>query len=192
MSALYDFLLINESAVRLGCFITVFLVMSLWELVAPRRQLLYSKMTRWTNNLALVLMNSIILRLVFPVAAVGIAVFAENRGWGILNYLDINQAVSVIVSIIVMDAMIYLQHVMMHAVPVFWRLHRVHHADPDFDVTTGARFHPIEIILSMLIKFAVIIVLGPPAVSVMILYVLLNVSAMFNHSNVRLKIYVVK
>jgi len=187
-----NFLLNNEIIIRLGAFLSVFAVMALWELIAPRRALVVSKAMRWANNIALVFMNTLILRLLFPAAAVGLAVFISENGWGILNYYEINYLAAVVLSVVVMDFFIYLQHVMVHAVPALWRLHRVHHADPDFDVTTGSRFHPLEIILSMLIKFAVIVVLGPPVVAVVIFEVLLNATAMFNHSNVRLNLMVDK
>jgi sterol desaturase/sphingolipid hydroxylase (fatty acid hydroxylase superfamily) len=160
--------------------------MAVWELLAPRRLLLIPKLLRWSNNLALVVLNSLVLRLLFPTAAIGVAVFANKHEWGMSYIVDFPFMLEVIFVVIIMDAIIYFQHVMMHAVPVFWRLHRVHHADPDFDVTTGSRFHPLEIIISMLIKFAVIIFLGAPVISVIIFEVLLNASAMFNHSNVRL------
>ncbi len=175
-----------EVQVRLGFFFGVLVVMAGWEILAPRRALKVSKLLRWANNLALVFLNSLLLRLLFPAAAVGMAAFAADQGWGILNYVDVPAAVAILVSVLAMDFVIYLQHVMVHAVPALWRLHRVHHADIDFDVTTGARFHPLEIILSMLIKFAAIMVLGPPVVAVVIFEVLLNATAMFNHSNVRL------
>ncbi len=181
-----EFVMNNEVTIRLSFFLGVFAIMAAWELVAPRRVLTVSKTVRWLNNLGLVFLNSFILRLLFPAAAVGMAAFASQQGWGIFNYYDVAPAVVVIVSVITMDFIIYLQHVMVHAVPALWRLHRVHHADPDFDVTTGARFHPLEIILSMLIKFAVIAVLGPPVVAVVIFEVLLNATAMFNHSNIQL------
>lgn len=181
-----------EVVIRLSFFFGVFLIMAVWELIAPRRQLIIPKLLRWGNNLALVFLNSFILRLLFPAAAVGMAAFAHQQGWGVFNYFDVPLIVAVILSVVIMDAIIYLQHVMVHAVPVLWRLHRVHHADPDFDVTTGSRFHPLEIILSMLIKFAVIIVLGPPVVAVIVFEVLLNATAMFNHSNVRLNLTVDK
>jgi sterol desaturase/sphingolipid hydroxylase (fatty acid hydroxylase superfamily) len=145
-----------------------------------------SKGIRWASNLGLVFFNSFVSRLIFPAAAIGVAGFATENGWGLLNYYDVSFAVAVVVSVIAMDFIIYLQHVMVHAVPVLWRLHRVHHADLDFDVTTGSRFHTIEIIVSLLIKFATIVVLGPPVVAVVIFEVLLNASAMFNHGNVRL------
>jgi sterol desaturase/sphingolipid hydroxylase (fatty acid hydroxylase superfamily) len=181
-----ELILQNEMLIRLGFFFGIFAVMAIWEVVAPRRALTVSKVVRWANNLGLVFMNSIILRLIFPAAAVGMAAFTGEQGWGIFNYYDVSPVVAVVASVVAMDFVIYLQHVMVHAVPILWRLHRVHHADMDFDVTTGARFHTIEIILSMLIKFATIIVLGPPVVAVVIFEVVLNATAMFNHSNVRL------
>jgi sterol desaturase/sphingolipid hydroxylase (fatty acid hydroxylase superfamily) len=176
----------NEMVIRLSFFFGIFAVMALWELVAPRRALTVSKAVRWANNLGLVFFNSFILRLIFPAAAVGMAAFASEQGWGIFNYYDVSPVFAVVASVVAMDLIIYLQHIMVHAVPVLWRLHRVHHADLDFDVTTGARFHTLEIILSMLIKFATIAVLGPPVVAVVIFEVVLNAMAMFNHSNVRL------
>jgi sterol desaturase/sphingolipid hydroxylase (fatty acid hydroxylase superfamily) len=182
----YDWILRNELPVRLGFFFGIFAIMAAWELLAPRRTLTVSKSIRWANNLGLVFLNSFILRLLFPAAAVGVAALAEQRGWGLLNFYEIPFIPSVVIAVIVMDFVIYLQHVMVHAIPVLWRLHRVHHADLDYDVTTGARFHTFEIILSMLIKFATIMVLGPPIVAVVIFEVLLNATAMFNHGNVRL------
>jgi len=183
---LNDFIMTNEMAIRLGFFLGIFAVVALWEVVAPRRQLQRSRAIRWANNLGLVFFNSFILRLVFPAAAVGMAMFVSDQGWGLYNYIEAPLWMAVLVSVVVMDFFIWLQHVMVHAVPVLWRLHRVHHADLDYDVTTGARFHTLEILLSMLIKFAVIILLGPPLVAVVIFEVLLNATAMFNHGNVRL------
>ncbi|HHI93984.1 MAG TPA: sterol desaturase family protein [Gammaproteobacteria bacterium] len=182
----HDFILQNETSIRLGFFFGVFAIMGLWEVLAPRRALTVSKAVRWTNNLGLVFLNSTILRLIFPMAAVGVAAFAAGQGWGLLNYFQLPFTLAVVLSVVVMDFIIYLQHVLVHAIPVLWRLHRVHHADLDYDVTTGARFHTLEIILSMLIKFATILVLGPPVVAVVIFEVILNAMAMFNHSNVRL------
>ena len=181
-----DFVVNNEVSIRLGFFLGVFAIMALWEWRAPRRTLTVSRALRWAHNLGLVFFNSFILRLLFPAAAVGMAAFAREQGWGLLNYYDVPPVVAIVAAVIAMDFVIYLQHVMVHAVPVLWRLHRVHHADPDYDVTTGARFHPIEIILSMLIKFATILLLGPPVVAVIIFEVLLNAMAMFNHGNVGL------
>jgi sterol desaturase/sphingolipid hydroxylase (fatty acid hydroxylase superfamily) len=160
--------------------------MALWEILAPRRKLTQPKGSRWLNNILLVVFNTALLRVVFPLAAIGAAEYAQLMQWGLFNLYEVHPAIALLVSVIVLDAAIYLQHVMFHAVPLLWRLHRVHHADLDFDVTTGARFHPVEILLSMLIKFAVIVLLGPPLAAVVIFEVLLNAMAMFNHSNVRM------
>ena len=176
----------NEVPIRLGFFLGIFAVMALWELAAPRRPLTQSKGARWGNNIGLVVLNTVLLRLVFPAAAVGMALFVSEQGWGVLNYFEVPYVLAVIGAVLVLDFFIWLQHVMVHAVPALWRLHRVHHADLDFDVTTGARFHPIEILLSMGIKFAVIAVLGPPVLAVILFEILLNATSMFNHSNVRI------
>ena len=178
--------LANEPTIRLGFFIGIFAVIGFWELLAPRRTLTVSKALRWTSNLGLVMLNTALLRLIFPLAGVGLAAFCAENGWGILNHFPVPFWVAVPLAVIAMDFVIWLQHVMVHAVPLLWRLHRVHHADLDYDVTTGARFHPIEIVLSMLIKFATIVVLGPPVVAVVIFEVLLNATAMFNHGNIGL------
>ncbi len=184
--AFFDFISQNETTLRLSFFIGMLVIIGLWETLAPRRALKVSRLLRWGNNLGLVFFNSFLLRLIFPVAAVGMAAFAQQHGWGILNYYTIHPLLAIGISIIAMDFIIYLQHVLVHAVPVLWRLHRVHHADLDYDVTTGARFHPIEIILSMLIKLATIVVLGPPVVAVIIFEITLNAMAMFNHGNIGL------
>lgn len=181
-----EFVLANEKYVRMGFFFGMLIIIGLWEVVAPRRALTVSKTVRWINNLGLVFLNSFILRLLFPMAAVGVASLAHQQGWGLFNYFEISFWIAVIASVIIMDFVIYIQHVMVHAIPVLWRLHRVHHADLDYDVTTGARFHTIEIILSMLIKFATILLLGPPVVAVIIFEVILNATAMFNHGNIGL------
>jgi len=190
MMDINEFIMNNEVVIRLSFFLSVFAIMATWEFIAPRRALTVSKIVRWTNNLGLVFLNTIILRLLFPAAAVGLAAFSSEQGWGLFNYYDVTTVLAVVISVVVMDFIIYLQHVMVHAIPVLWRLHRVHHADLDYDVTTGARFHPIEIILSMLIKFATILLLGPPVVAVVIFEVMLNATAMFNHSNVRLNLVI--
>ena len=181
-----EFLLANEKEVRMSFFFGMLVLIGLWEVVAPRRALTISKVVRWTNNLGLVFLNSFILRILFPAAAVGVAQLASEKGWGLFNYYDIPFWYGVIAAVIIMDFVIYIQHVMVHAIPVLWRLHRVHHADLDYDVTTGARFHPIEIILSMLIKFATILLLGPAVIAVIIFEIMLNATAMFNHGNIGL------
>ena len=178
--------LTTEAGIRISCFVGVFLALAVWEVLAPRRALLLSKSLRWGSNLGLVLVNSLLLRFVAPLGAVGIALFAESRGWGLLRIVEAPDWASVVAAVVLLDFAIYLQHVMFHAVPLFWRLHMVHHADLDFDVTTGLRFHTIEILLSFGIKAAVVLLLGAPAVGVLIFEVLLNATSMFNHSNVRM------
>ena len=177
----------HELAIRLGAFFGMFALMAIWEVASPRRARLLTRRVRWLHNLALVVLNSLLLRLLFPLAAVGFALLSAERGWGLLNAFDVPFWWAFALSVIALDCAIYLQHVMFHAVPLLWRLHRVHHADADFDVTTGARFHPIEILLSMLIKFAVIAVVGAPAAAVLVFEVLLIATAMFNHANLRLR-----
>lgn len=179
-------LLATEPQLRLIVFLGVLVAMAVWELAAPRRRREIPRVIRWTNNLGLVVIDTIVLRLSFPILAVGLAVIAQDRGWGLFNIIEAPGWVAVLVSIVVLDLVIYLQHVMFHAVPALWRLHRMHHADLEFDVTTGLRFHPIEILLSMVIKLAVVMALGPPAVAVLMFEVLLNATAIFNHSNIRL------
>lgn len=181
-----EFITQHEVSIRLSFFFAVFVLMSLWEVQSPRRVLTVSKTMRWGNNLALIFLNSLILRLIFPAAAVGVAVSAADNGWGLFNHFEVPFPLVIVLSVVAMDFIIYLQHVLVHTVPVLWRLHRVHHADLDYDITTGARFHPLEMILSMLIKFTTIALLGTPVVAVLIFEVVLNGMAMFNHANVRL------
>jgi sterol desaturase/sphingolipid hydroxylase (fatty acid hydroxylase superfamily) len=179
-------LLQNETVIRLTVFFGVLAIVAGAEIAVPRRRLTISKLRRWASNLGIVFLNSLFVRLLLPATAAGFAVFATQHGWGVFNYFDVPVWVAVTASVVILDFAIYIQHVMFHAVPALWRLHRMHHADLDFDVTTGARFHPIEILLSMLIKFAVIAVIGAPAAAVIIFEVLLNATAMFNHGNFRL------
>ncbi len=186
MVTMNEFILENEAMIRLSVFFGVFFVMALWEVFLPKRELVLSKAKRWISNIGIVFLNTALVRVVFPVVAVGIALFAEKMGWGVFNYFDLPFYLVIFLSIIFLDLTIYLQHVMFHAVPVLWNVHRMHHADMDIDVTTGARFHPIEIILSMLIKFSAIIILGAPVLAVVLFEVILNAMAMFNHSNVRM------
>jgi len=178
--------LTHEAAIRLGAFVTIFTAMALWEAVAPRRATSYSRLRRWPSNLSIVALNTVLVRVLLPATAVSLAFAGERRGWGLLNNLPVPFAIAVATSVVVFDLAIYLQHVMFHAVPALWRVHRMHHADLDFDVTTGARFHSIEIVLSMLIKFGAVLALGAPALGVLVFEVLLNATSMFNHGNVRL------
>ena len=186
MVQIKDALLAAEPQIRMVAFLGVLAVMAAWELAAPRRRQEIPRMIRWTNNLALVVIDTVLLRLTFPILAVGLAALAETRGWGLLNILGAPGWIGVPASVVLLDLVIYLQHVMFHAVPGLWRLHRMHHADLAFDVTTGLRFHPVEILLSMAIKLGVVLALGPPVLAVLIFEVALNATAMFNHSNIRL------
>jgi sterol desaturase/sphingolipid hydroxylase (fatty acid hydroxylase superfamily) len=181
-----EYALAHEPTIRLAAFFGVFALMAGWELAAPRRVRLHPRLHRWTANLGLVVINTVLLRLLFPLAAVGFAAYAAEHGWGLLNNIALPEPLALLLAVVAMDLAIYLQHVMFHAVPALWRLHQVHHADPDYDLTTGARFHPIEIILSMLIKVSVIAVIGAPAAAVLLFELLLNATAMFNHGNVKL------
>ncbi len=174
----------NEVSIRLGAFFSIFFLVAVWEFITPRRQLTVSKIVRWYSNLGITFMNSVLLRWLFPVLAVSMAGVAQERNWGLFNNFELSSWLVVVICVAALDCVIYLQHVMFHAVPALWRLHRMHHTDLDFDVTTGSRFHPIEILLSMVIKLAVVIVLGPPPVAVLIFEVLLNGTAMFNHGNI--------
>jgi sterol desaturase/sphingolipid hydroxylase (fatty acid hydroxylase superfamily) len=181
-----DMLLNAEAAIRLAAFLGILIGMMLWELSAPRRRQDIPRVIRWTNNLGLVVLDTVILRLTFSILAVGLAVIGAEKGWGLFNNMDAPLWVAIVVSVLVLDLAIYLQHVLFHAVPGLWRLHRMHHADLEFDATTGLRFHPVEIVMSMGIKLAVVAALGPPAVAVLIFEVLLNGTALFNHGNVNL------
>ncbi|HBN78266.1 MAG TPA: fatty acid hydroxylase [Planctomycetaceae bacterium] len=176
----------TELFFRLGIFLVVLFIMALWELFLPRRLLVAQKSRRWASNLILVALNICLVRLVIPMTAVGAAMFADSRDWGILHLVEWPLWFVILLSILAFDLAIYLQHVMFHAVPLFWRLHMVHHADLDIDVTTGLRFHTFEILLSALIKLAVVLLLGAPALAVLIFEVLLNATSMFNHSNVKM------
>src|SRR5216684_861132 len=173
-----------EIPIRLAAFAGVLAVMAAWELLAPRRHQAVERPLRWSSNLGLVVLDTVLVRILVPTTAVGIALLAEERGWGLFHSFVPPSWLAILTSVIVLDLAIYLQHVLFHAVPALWRLHRMHHADLAFDVTTGFRFHPIEILLSMLIKLATIAALGPPAIAVLVFEVLLNATSMFNHANV--------
>ena len=175
-----------ELIVRLGAFASGFLVIALCEVMAPRRALSLDRLSRWPGNVGVVVLDTLLVRVLFPTATVGVALMAEARGWGLFNLISLPAAVSVIASVLLLDLAIWAQHVLFHWLPILWRLHRMHHADLDVDVTTGIRFHPLEILLSLFIKFAVVTALGAPALAVLIFEVLLNLSSMFNHANIRL------
>jgi sterol desaturase/sphingolipid hydroxylase (fatty acid hydroxylase superfamily) len=175
-----------EPYIRLGAFAGVFIVLAVWEFIGPRRKQAIGRGWRWPNNIGIVIVDTLLVRILFPTTTVGLAMFSEARGFGLFNTIALPAWVGVLASVVILDLAIYLQHVLFHAVPALWRLHRMHHADLEFDVSTGLRFHPIEILLSMLIKLAVVAVLGAPALAVLIFEVLLNSTSMFNHANVRI------
>ena len=172
--------------VRLACFLAILIGMAIWELYLPRRKLVAGKPWRWTSNLGLVALNGVLARIIIPVTAVAAAMYAGAHEYGLFHILDWPTWLEFLLAIVAFDLAIYFQHVMFHAVPLFWRLHMVHHADLDFDVTTGLRFHTLEILLSSLVKLAVVLVLGPPVIAVVAFEILLNATSMFNHSNVKL------
>ena len=175
-----------EPLIRLTVFAGGFVALAICELTIPRRRQAIGRVRRWPNNLGVVVVNTVALRVLFPTTAVGLALVAQARGFGLLNVLSLPDWLAVLIAVVVLDLAIYLQHVLFHAVPALWRLHRMHHADLEFDVSTGLRFHPIEILLSMLIKFAVVAAIGAPALSVLAFEVLLNATSMFNHANMRI------
>jgi sterol desaturase/sphingolipid hydroxylase (fatty acid hydroxylase superfamily) len=175
-----------EPVIRLGCFLGILAVVALWEALAPRRAQSIGRMRRWPNNLGLVVLDTLLVRLVFPLAGVGMAFLAQSKGWGLFNLLSMPAWLAVPAAVLLLDLAVYGQHMAFHAVPVLWRLHRMHHADLEFDVTTGLRFHPGEILLSMLIKLAAVVLLGAPPLAVLIFEILLNATSLFNHGNVRL------
>jgi sterol desaturase/sphingolipid hydroxylase (fatty acid hydroxylase superfamily) len=180
----------GEALIRLAVFFAVFTAIALWEAAGPRRTNSYSRFTRWPSNLAIVAFNTVLFRILLPATAVGLALLGANRGWGVLNNLPLPAWSAIVFSVLLLDLGIYLQHVMFHAVPALWRVHRMHHTDLVFDVTTGARFHPIEIALSLLIKFSLVATLGAPAIGVLVFEVVLNATSMFNHGNVRIPVSV--
>ena len=179
-----DLIVNYEPYVRLSAFLGIFVLVVLWELAAPRRPLRVSKAVRWTGNIGIVIFDTVILRLVLPAAAVGISVAAGALGWGLFNALDWPLWIEIVLAVVVLDLAIYLQHAMFHAVPGLWRLHMVHHADLDFDLTTGVRFHPLEILLSMVIKMAVVGALGAAPLAVILFEILLSATSIFNHGNI--------
>jgi len=181
-----DFISQNEGAVRISVFLGVFALMALWEFSAPRRALVAPKPNRWGTNWGIVILDTLIVRILFPAAAVGAALDASAQGWGLFNWLDWPGWVEVVLAILAFDCLIYWQHVLSHRIPFLWRLHRVHHSDRDIDVSTAIRFHPGEIALSMALKIGAVYLLGPAAIAIILFEVILNGCALFNHSNIKL------
>lgn len=176
----------TEQQWRLYFFIGVLTVMTLAEITWPRRTLNNSKRVRWSRNLLLVVLNTVAVRILLPVSAISAAELAQTHGWGVFQQGRWTPVVSWLFTLILLDVAIYFQHRAFHAWPPLWRLHRIHHIDLDLDVSTALRFHPVEIILSMLIKVAIVLALGAPAAAVLTFEIILNAAAMFNHGNVAL------
>jgi sterol desaturase/sphingolipid hydroxylase (fatty acid hydroxylase superfamily) len=179
-------LLKSEPVIRLACSLGVFTLMTLLETLHPKRERSFPRSQRWPNNLGVTLLDSLLARIVLPTSAVGFAVVVESHGLGFFNRVGLPAWLEIVVAVILLDLAIYGQHVLFHFAPVLWRFHRMHHADLDLDVTTGTRFHPIEILLSFGIKFVVVAAVGASPLSVLIFEVLLNATSLFNHSNLRL------
>jgi sterol desaturase/sphingolipid hydroxylase (fatty acid hydroxylase superfamily) len=178
--------LASEPLVRFGAFAGALLILTILELLAPRRSLSAGRGRRWPSNLGIVVLNTLVVRFAFPTTAVAVALLGEARGWGLLHTFWIPKWLAVAIAVLLLDLVIYFQHVLFHAVPVLWRLHRMHHADLDIDVTTGLRFHPLEIVLSAIIKLMAVAAIGAPALAVLIFEVILNATSMFSHSNLRI------
>jgi len=181
-----EFLLAHEPTIRFSIFLGVFATMAIWEVLAPRRVRTHGRLSRWPSNIVLVGLNIVILKIIFPVAAIQFAASVHGDGLGLMGLIGLPGWIEFLVAIVILDLAIYLQHMLFHSAPLLWRLHRMHHQDLDFDVTTGTRFHPVEILLSMGIKFMVIAALGPSAAAVLVFEALLNGMSMFNHANAKI------
>lgn len=175
-----------ESYIRLGSFLGLFTLLTIWEISSPKRELLQLRSFRWFSNIGLIVISSVVVRFILPTAAVGVAFYAEQEQLGFLNHFEMPFLIQCILAFILMDLAIYFQHVMFHALPIFWRFHRVHHSDLDCDITTGLRFHPFEIIISILFKFVIIISIGAPVITVVVFEIILNAASMFTHSNIKI------
>ena len=185
-SARARYLPLTETTIRLSVFLTVFGIMALAETVLPRRTRSLLRRRRWPGNLSLVLLDSVAARFLIPGTALATAALAADRGWGLLSFVHLPVRIEFVIAVVVLDLAIYAQHVASHALPFLWKVHRVHHTDLDLDVTSGLRFHPVEIVLSMWWKLCVILLLGPSPTAVLVFEIVLNASALFNHSNLAL------
>ena len=181
-----DSLIQDDAVIRLSVFLAVFAIFAIWELIAPRRKQYYSKSLRWLNNLSITTINVLITRFLIPVTVIYVALFSQSSNLGLLNLVELPEIVAIIIAVLLLDLSIYIQHYIFHKVDFLWRLHRMHHADLEFDVSTAIRFHPVEIILSLVIKMAVVVAIGAPAVAVLLFEIVLNASSMFNHANIRI------
>jgi len=174
----------SEVAIRLVFFAGIFVLIVIWERISPRRTLTTSRTARWISNLSITFLNPLVLSLIFPILAIDMALKAQEGGWGLLNNVVLPFWLKLVIGMVMLDLVIYLQHVIFHSIPILWRLHMMHHADLDYDLTTGSRFHPIEMLLSMVIKLSVVSALGPPVAAVLAFEIILNGMAIFNHGNI--------
>lgn len=182
--------MINDTWIRLGSFITVLVIMMLWEALRPNRISPVSATQRWLSNFSMVLLGAVVARLLIPTGLAAIAIYAQNNQLGLWNLISVSLWISVPITVVLFDCVIYWQHRLFHRVPLFWRIHRVHHADPHLDASTGLRFHPVEIGLSLLVKMAAVLALGAPVMAILIFEILLNATSIFNHSNIKLPVKV--
>jgi sterol desaturase/sphingolipid hydroxylase (fatty acid hydroxylase superfamily) len=176
----------NENLLRLGFFILALALLAMLEKALPKRVMKIPRKTRWTRNFSLIIIDTILVKILIPFTLAGMSIYAANNNSGLFNIISINPVVSVILSFIILDLLIYLQHVAFHHIPLLWRMHKVHHIDEEIDVTTGLRFHPLEILFSYFIKSSLILLLGAPVIAVIIFEIVLNTSSMFTHSNLNL------
>lgn len=178
----------QDVIIRVSAFGVMLAAMLFWEQFLPKRPVLSWHRRRQIANILLLVTDVLLARLLLPVAVMGTAVIAENRDWGLFNYISLNPISEFCITLVLLDAVIYGQHVVFHRIPLLWCVHRVHHTDPEVDVTTGFRFHPIEIILSLLLKMLVVVLLGAPVMAVLVFELVLNLVSMFNHGNINLPV----
>lgn len=185
--SLESFLLAHETAIRFGVLVSTFGVMALWEIMAPLRAPDTSKGIRWSNHVMLAAINMALVRVLFPVAAVALAIYASDQSIGLFNMIWAPYALTFAAGVVLLDLTVYVFHLLFHSVPVLWRIHRVHHADLDIDVSTGVRFHPIQMVIAVIIKSATILAFGLPPLSVLTFEIASHSITLFNHGNVRVR-----
>lgn len=181
-----DFLIADEQNIRLGVFLGLLVFFGILEFLFPLAKRRAGRLSQWFTNMAMTIINTLSMRLILPIIAVGVAGYASENGYGLFNMVAIGYWPTFIVSLLLLDLLIYGQHVLVHRVPMLWRLHRMHHSELGLDVTSSVRFHPIEIIFSMLIKMAFVLMMGIPVVAVIFFEIILNALALFNHSNIKI------
>ena len=182
----------SQEQLRIFFFLGVFAFLSLLEFFLPRRELEESKKKRWFSNLSLIFIGNICVKLFLPITVIEFSLWVQSHDLGFLNFLAVPQFFTFVLGLLFLDLAIYVQHVIFHKVNFLWKIHRVHHVDKDIDVTTGLRFHPLEIILSLFIKISVVFLLGISPFTIFVFEIILNTTSMFNHSNLSLPLYLDK